>query len=49
MPRSSPSPRLWLPVVHGMRGKEFVESDNLFDVGDRAPGIRVRVPGDEGM
>ena len=33
-PSSSPTPTRWTaPIVHAMRGKEFIEHDNPFDVG----------------
>ena len=39
--------RLKAPVVHALRGKEFVEYDNPYDVGhDRPARLRLRLPRD---
>ena len=42
--------KLKAPIVHAMRGKEFIEYDNPFDVGMTGlAGVRLRLQGDDGV
>ena len=48
--RSPSRVALQAPIVHALRGKEFIEYDNPFDVGMTGPaGVLVRLPRDDGL